>query len=273
MRKILRGLPALLAGLLLLPALATAQAPPKDAVLRATLSNGLRVVIVPDRLAPVVTTEINYLVGSNEAPAGFPGTAHALEHMMFRGSPGLSKDQLSAIAAAMGGGFNADTTQTVTQYFFTVPAADLDVALHIESLRMRGLDAAPAQWAKERGAIEQEVSRDLSSPQYVFYSQLLATMFKGTPYAHDALGTRPSFDKTSAAMLRQFHRTWYVPNNAILVIAGDVDPAAALARVRALFGDIPSRPLPARPAVDLQPVSAQTLRLPTDLPVGLVAVS
>ena len=273
MRKILRGLPALLAGLLLLPALATAQAPAKDDVLRATLPNGLRVVIVPDRLAPVVTTEINYLVGSNEAPAGFPGTAHALEHMMFRGSPGLSKDQLSAIAAAMGGGFNADTTQTVTQYFFTVPAADLDVALHIESLRMRGLDAAPAQWAKERGAIEQEVSRDLSSPQYVFYSQLLATMFKGTPYAHDALGTRPSFDKTSAAMLRQFHQTWYVPNNAILVIAGDVDPAAALARVRTLFGDIPSRPLPARPAVDLQPVSAQTLKLPTDLPVGLVAVS
>ncbi len=99
----------------------------------------------------------------------------------------------------------------MTQYFFTVPAEDLDVALHIESLRMRGLDAAPAQWAKERGAIEQEVSRDLSNPQYVFYSQLLATMFKGTPYAHDALGTRPSFDKTSAALLKRFHEPGTCP--------------------------------------------------------------
>lgn len=143
-----------------------------DDVTRATLDNGLRVVVVRDALAPVVTTEMNYLAGSDEVPAGYPGTAHAVEHMMFRGSPGLSKDQLAAIAANMGGAFNADTTQGVTQYYFVAPSQDLNVALHVQSLRMRGVDMDAAAWAKERGAIEQEVSRDLSNPSYKFYEQL-----------------------------------------------------------------------------------------------------
>ena len=239
-------------------------------VTRATLDNGLRVVIVRDTLAPVVTTEMNYLAGSDEVPAGFPGTAHAVEHMMFRGSPGLSKDQLAAIAANMGGAFNADTTQGVTQYYFVAPAQDLDVALHVQGLRMRGVDMDPKEWDKERGAISQEVSRDLSSPDFKFYSQLLEQMFAGTPYAHTPLGTRPSFDKTTAAMLKHFHDTWYAPNNAILVIAGDVDPAATLAKVKQEFGDIARRTLPARPAFAFKPVQARTVQLPTDNPYGSV---
>jgi len=174
-------------------------------VLRATLANGLRTVIVKNTLAPVVTTEMNYLVGSNEAPAGFPGTAHALEHMMFRGSPELSAEQLAHITALMGGQFNADTQQTVTQYFFTVPADDLDTALRVEAERMKGILATQELWEKERGAIEQEVAQDLSNPEYLLSMQLLAELFKGTPYAHDALGTRPSFQQTPAALLRQFY--------------------------------------------------------------------
>ncbi|MGA9854348.1 MAG: pitrilysin family protein [Gammaproteobacteria bacterium] len=242
-------------------------------VLRATLENGLRVVIVKNTLAPVVATEMNYLVGSNEAPAGFPGTAHALEHMMFRGSPGLSKDQLAEITAYMGGHFDADTTQTVTQFFFTVPSDDLDLALHIAAIRMRGLDLSQSEWEKERGAIEQEVSRDLSNPQYLMFKQLQAVLFKGTPYAHDALGTRPSFDKTTAAMLRKFYETWYAPNNAILVIVGDVDPKLALSKVNALFADIPAKKLPARPVVKFAPVHPLTLPLPTDTPYGLAVIT
>ena len=249
----------------------TASARMADAdVTRATLDNGLRVVIVRDTLAPVVATEMNYLVGSDEVPAGFPGTAHAVEHMMFRGSPGLSKDQLAAIAANMGGAFDADTTQSVTQYYFVAPAQDLGVALHVESLRMRGADMSAADWDKERGAIEQEVSRDLSSPDFKFYTQMLEQMFSGTPYEHTPLGTRPSFDKTTATMLKGFHDRWYVPNNAILVIAGDVDPVATLARVRSEFGDIARRTLPVRPAFAFKPVAAKTVRLPTDSPYGSV---
>ena len=242
-------------------------------VVRETLKNGLRVVIIPNKLAPVVTTEINYLVGSNEAPDGFPGMAHALEHMMFRGNQSLSAAQLANISAAMGGDFNADTQQTVTQYFFSAPSNYLDIALHVESIRMANIFGDPGLWTQERGAIDQEVAQDLSNPEYLFYTRLIEAMFAGTPYAHDALGSRESFAKTTDAMLQKFHQDWYSPNNAILVIIGDVDPVKALEQTRQLFETIPSRPLPARPAVTLQPMKATEIKLDTDLPYGLAVVS
>jgi len=242
-------------------------------VVRATLDNGMRVVIVRNPLAPVVTTVLNYQVGSNETPPGFPGTAHALEHMMFRGSPGLSAEQLAMIASAMGGDFNADTQQSVTQYFFTVPAEDLDLALHIEAIRMQGLARDDKLWQQERGAIEQEVAQDLSAPEYIAYTRVLKALFRDTPYAHDALGTRASFNKTSAAMLRHFHRRWYVPNNAVLVIAGKLDPQATLKQIKQLFGKIPRRSLPPRPAFKLQPVKTETLHLDTDQASGTAMIA
>jgi zinc protease len=122
---------------------------------------------------------VNYLVGSNEAPPGFPGMAHAQEHMMFRGSPGLSANQLANLTAAMGGRFDADTQQTVTLYFFTVPATDLEVALHIEAIRMRGVLDTERLWSQERGAIEQEVARDLSKPRICGFNRGGAGTFDG----------------------------------------------------------------------------------------------
>ncbi|MDQ6781488.1 MAG: insulinase family protein [Candidatus Eremiobacteraeota bacterium] len=241
-------------------------------VTRATLPNGLRIVIVRDPLAPVVSTTVNYLAGSDETPAGFPGTAHAQEHMMFRDSKGLSAAQLADINAAMGGDLNADTQNTVTQYYYTVPAKDLGIALHVEATRMRGVLDSQAQWAQERGAIEQEVSRDLSNPFYRFFSTALSHVYAGTPYEHDALGTRPSFDKTTGASLKRFYDAWYHPNNAILVITGDVDPAAALNQVRQLFGGIPKAALPAHPAVKLHALKAETMKLDTDFPVPLAVI-
>ena len=246
---------------------------PHAAVLRATLKNGLQVVIVPNSLAPVATVVVNYRVGSNEAPANFPGTAHALEHMMFRGSPGLSGKQLANVTAAIGGVFNADTQETVTQYFFTVPVEDLDVALHIESLRMRAVLADKKSWSQERKAIEQEVAQDLSDPEYVAYTKVLAALFKGTPYAHTPLGTRPSFDKTSAALLKKFHDTWYAPNNAVLVIVGDVSTQKVLRQIKGLFEDIPAGKIPALPDIQLQPVQSQKFNLKTDLPYGLIMMA
>src|SRR5579872_415836 len=126
-------------------------------VVRTTLSNGLQIIVVRDPLAPVVATSVNYLAGSDEAPAGFPGLAHAQEHMMFRGSPGLTAEQLADIGSVVGGDFNANTREDLTQYLFTVPAEDLDLALHIEALRMRSALNSSGEWSQERGAIEQEV--------------------------------------------------------------------------------------------------------------------
>ena len=270
-KKIL-GYLLIMAALLNLPS-GSAQAATEMGVTRATLKNGLRVVIVRNTLAPVVTTQINYLVGSNEAPDGFPGMAHALEHMMFRGSPGLSSAQLSNLIAAMGGNFNAATQQTVTQYFFTVPASDLEIALNMEAIRMRDVLSTETLWRRERGAIEQEVAQDLSNPQYMFYSRLLNVIFAGTPYAHDALGTRPSFQKTSAKMLKDFYKKWYAPNNAILMVVGDVDPAVALTTIKRLFEPIPRRAVPARPKIQLQPVKPTAIEIDSDLPYGIAAVA
>jgi zinc protease len=246
---------------------------PDKNVVRETLSNGLRVIIVPDNLAPVVTVEDNYLVGGDETPSGFPGMAHAQEHMAFRGCATLSADQIAAMFAQLGGDNNADTQQNITQYFETVPVQDIDIALRADADCMRNIVDSEEQWEKERGAIEQEVSRDLSNPTYKFLVKMNEDMFAGTPYAHDPLGTRPSFDATTGDALKKFQESWYAPNNAILIITGQVDPAKALATIKQLYGDIPKKNLPQRPEIHLQPVKAEHVSIPSDYPyiISIVA--
>lgn len=272
-QRILPVVPCLAVLLTLFAAAPRARAAGSEEPTRATLGNGMKVVIIRNSLAPVVTVEANYIVGGDETPDGFPGMAHAQEHMAFRGCAGMTADQASAIFALLGGDFDADTQQNITQYFNTVPAADLDIVLHAQAACLRGVDDAQSEWDQERGAIEQEVARDLSNPTYKFLSRLNQDMFAGTPYAHDALGTRDSFDKTTGAMLKEFHDKWYTPSNMILVIVGDVDPAATLTKVRELYGDLPGHALTAHPAVDLQPVKSETFTLDSNLPyvLGFVA--
>ncbi|MGA2418475.1 MAG: pitrilysin family protein [Candidatus Acidiferrum sp.] len=242
----------------------------KDDVTRATLENGLRVVIIRDALAPVVTIEQNYLVGGDDTPSGFPGMAHAQEHMAFRGCSGLTADQIAAIYAQLGGQGNADTQQNITQYFTTVPAADLEIAMRVDAACMQDMQDSQEEWAQEKGAIEQEVARDLSNPTYEFLTRLNADLFSGTVYSHDALGTRDSFEATTGAMLRKFYEDWYAPNNAILVIAGDVRPDAVLAMVKESYGKIQRRPVPTQPQVVLQPVKTESFTLDSNLPYVLV---
>lgn len=246
-----------------------AQTPGDAGTVRATLPNGMRVVIIRNSLAPVVTVQTNFIVGGDETPEGFPGMAHAEEHMAFRGCAGMTADQTAAIYAQMGGENNADTQQNITQYYATVPSADLDVALEAQAACMRGADNTQEEWSKERGAIEQEVARDLSNPTYKFIDRMNGDMFAGTPYAHDPLGTKDSFDKTTSEMLRAFYEKWYTPANAIMVIVGDVDPAATLAKIKEMYGKIPSHELPKRPAIQLGAVKSESFTLDSNLPYTL----
>jgi zinc protease len=248
----------------------TAVAAADGKVLRATLDNGLRVVIVRETLSPMVTTQITYLAGGYQTPDGFPGTAHALEHMMFRDSQGMTGSQLNEMTGKMGAENNAFTTNDATQYYFVAPSNYLDILLHIESSRMEGALLTQKDWDRERGAIEQEVSRDISDPSFLAFQKAERILYAGTGYADDPLGTRPSFDKTTSEHLQSFYKDWYAPNNALLVIVGDVDPQKTLTKVRQLFGTIPKRTLPASVPVQLQPVKSQTIATTTPQGTGSV---
>jgi zinc protease len=238
-------------------------------VTRATLPNGLKVVVVTDRLAPVVTTMLNYRVGSNDQTIA--GQAHALEHMMFRGSQTLSSSQFMDTVDITGGAFNADTQSAVTQYFFTVPAQYLDIALRLERSRATGALLSQQQWNDERKAITQEVTSDNSNAFYRLQTKMQNTLLAGTPYANDGLGTVYDFAHTiNAPQIAALYHKWYHPNNAVYVIVGDVDGPSTIARVKQLFGDWAAAKLPARQPVKPQPLKTHLYHDFTDQPFTAV---
>jgi len=238
-------------------------------VTRATLPNGLKVVVVRDPLAPVVSTVLNYEAGSDEQT--IDGEAHALEHMMFRGSSSLSSSQLMDTVSLTGGDFDADTENQITQFFFTVPSQYLDIALHLERSRASGLTLAPDQWAQERLAITQEVTQDNSNAIYRLFSKMQQRMLAGTPYAKNGLGTVYGFaHQVNTNALRTFYNTWYHPNNAVYIIVGDVDGPSTIAKVKALWNDLPAAKLPAKPGVKLAPLASKVFRDLSDQPYTIV---
>jgi zinc protease len=264
-----------MAGFIALPGLAGAQtpaAPVTGAVVASTLANGMRIVLLPNRLAPVVTTVITYGVGSNDDPA--PGIAHATEHMLFRGTHDVSAGQFADIAERAGAQYDAETTNTDTRYYFNIPSSYVGLALRLEADRMNGATIAASAWKTERGAIEQEIRARESIPGWSVVMKMRKAFFGDTPYASDAGGTVTSFEKMTAADIARFYKAWYHPNNATLVVAGNIDPAALLAQIHTIFDAIPSQVLPAHTAINVAPLKATTIDAGVaELPVPVVGIA
>ena len=257
MNRVVAGI---LAGVFLLPAAApaagAAPAAPAGEV-RATLPNGMQVVLLPDKLAPVTTTVMTYGVGSDDDT--MPGIAHATEHMMFRGTKDVSATQFAEMAARAGADYNAQTTSIATSYYFKLPSAYTGLALRLEADRMTGALDRQSAWKTERKAIEQEVRAHQSVPGAQLQAKIRHAFFGNVPYAQDGVGTIPSFEKMRASDIAAFYHAWYHPNNATLVVAGDIDPQKILAEIRADFGAIPSAKLPAHVSYTIKPMAAATL--------------
>jgi len=242
-------------------------------VVRTRLENGLEVVVVPSKLAPVATSVLTYKVGSEQAPNDTRGIAHALQHLVMSGGPGLPAGQFSAVARAIGGDLSSDTIESQTRFIFTVPANEIDVALRMQAIGMKGVTADETTWAGVKAAVASEIASDKSNPQYSLYSRLRADLFQGSVYAHDALGTGAKLDSLTLADLKKFHDTWYVPNNAVLVVAGDVDPQTIVSNVKRLFGGISKRPLPREQIAKPDPVRPESLALTSHLAYGAAGIA
>jgi predicted Zn-dependent peptidase len=224
-----------------------------------TLPNGLRVVVHEDHKAPIVAVNIWYHVGSKDEPAGRTGFAHLFEHLMFNGSENHPGEYFDPFELAGATNMNGTTNSDRTNYFENVPTTALDMALWMESDRMGHLLGAidQATLDEQRGVVQNEKRQGENQP----YGQLNEIESKaiypvGHPYHHTVIGSMNDLNAASLEDVKNWFRTWYGPNNAVLVLAGDIDLATAKAKVAKYFGDIPATPTMAQPKVDLAPLAA-----------------
>jgi predicted Zn-dependent peptidase len=204
------------------------------------LDNGLRVIVAPDRLAPVAAINLWYAVGSKHESPGKTGFAHLFEHFMFQGSRHVGKAEHMAIVQGAGGVNNATTYFDRTNYFETLPSHQVELGLWLDALSQDNLD-------NQREVVKNEKRQSYDNRPYgTFYEKLMAAVFPdGHPYHHTPIGSMEDLDAASLEDVTAFFRTWYGPNNAVLTVAGDVDEEPVFAAVERLFGGIaPTPPLP-----------------------------
>ena len=224
-----------------------------------TLANGLQVVVVPFHRAPAVTQMLWYKAGAYDDPPGKSGIAHFVEHLMFRGTKETPPGEFSRLVSENGGRENASTSPDYTVYFQTVAADRLELVMKLEAERMHDLLITDEQVTPERQVIiEERRSRIDNVPASLLDEQSNAALFLNSHYRLPAIGWQSEMRGLGADDARRFYATWYAPNNAVLVIAGDV----GLERVRSLaetyYGSIPPRPVPAHEALAEPPKVAAT---------------
>jgi zinc protease len=245
---------------------------PGDAgIFTTTLRNGLRVVVVEDHAAPVVQTAVWYHFGSLDETPGKTGLAHALEHMMFRGTTDLSAGGLDDIVARLGAQMNGETTYDYTQLYLTMPSDKVDVGLAIESDRMHNAAMRQADWNVERGAVLNELEGDEGSPFFVLLQKVRAAAYPGEPNGRTPTGFISDVQHATAADIAKYYHEWYAPNNATLVVAGDVDHAVIFQKADHYFGAIPRKTLPKRTEVHPTAVT-HTVNVTSDLPFPFAVV-
>jgi len=214
------------------------------------LDNGLRVVLVPDHSAPVYAINVTYNVGSRNEPPGHTGYAHLFEHMMFQGSENVGKGEHFILILNNGGGMNGTTNEDRTNYFEELPKNQLDLGLFLESDRMRSLAVNQANLDNQRAVVQEERRQSYDNQPYAHADLDVDNLsYDNFAYKHSTIGSMDDLNHASLEDVQNFFKTYYAPNNAVLVLVGDFDPDEALAKVQKYFGSIPSQAAP--PKVDL----------------------
>jgi zinc protease len=212
-----------------------------------TLANGLTLIVKPDRRAPTAVQMLWVRVGSMDEVDGTSGVAHVLEHMMFKGTPSVKPGEFSRRVAALGGRENAFTGKDYTGYYQQIPASRLEDVMKLEADRFAHNQWPDAEFAKEIEVVKEERRlRTEDNPRALMNEALDATVFVASPYRRPVVGWMSDLDAMTPADVREFYRRWYVPANAALVVAGDVDVAQVRQLAQKYYGVIPARPVATR---------------------------
>ncbi|MFI6076935.1 M16 family metallopeptidase [Actinoplanes sp. NPDC051343] len=247
----------------------------KYPVERFTLDNGLRVVLTPDRSAPVVGVAVVYDVGIRSEPQGRTGFAHLFEHLMFQGSENLEKLAHFRHVQGAGGTFNGSTHLDYTDYFEVLPSGALERALFLEADRMRGPRLTEENLRNQVDVVKEEIRVNVLNRPYGGFPwlKLPPVMFETFPNAHDGYGSFEDLESATVQDAQDFFDHYYACGNATLAVAGDFDVATATEMIRRHFADVPARPAPERPDFDEPALTAERREVYTDRLAPLPAVA